>query len=479
MRISFVLLLLAWRLNAQVIATQTPVPGTTSSVNTLNTTVQVQGPYSGSARSDKPFSGALSLREAVERGLEYNLGAVGLNTAVRQSQAQARISRSALLPNLNGSLRENIQQTNLRALGLRISAPIPGFSIPSIAGPYNYFDLRATLTQKLADLTALNNYRSAKEVARANMYNAQDARDLVVLAVGGAYLQVIAAQARVESAKVQLDTSKALYRQTFERRQNGLLAQIDVNRSQVQQQTQQQRLSTLENDFAKQKINLARLTGLPPNESYQLTDDLPFAAPPAISETDAIAQALATRADLKAAAAQLSSASYQRRAARAERLPSLDVAADYGVIGTNPAQSHGTFTVVGTLRVPIWQGGRAEGDIAQADAALDQRRAEVQDIRGRIESDVRGALLDLQAATSQVELSRNNRQLARQTAELTKQRLDAGIADTLEMVQSQEAIATADLDTITSLFAHNLAKLSLARSLGQAAENLDAYLKMQ
>ena len=235
----------------------------------------------------------------------------------------------------------------------------------------------------------------------------------------------------------------------------------------------------MENDFAKQKINLARLTGLPPNESYQLTDDLPFAAPPAISETDAIAQALATRADLKAAAAQLSSASYQRRAARAERLPSLDVAADYGVIGTNPAQSHGTFTVVGTLRVPIWQGGRAEGDIAQADAALDQRRAEVQDIRGRIESDVRGALLDLQAATSQVELSRNNRQLARQTAELTKQRLDAGIADTLEMVQSQEAIATADLDTITSLFAHNLAKLSLARSLGQAAENLDAYLKMQ
>ncbi len=479
MRIYFVLLLLAWRLNAQVIATQTPVPGTTSSVNTLNTTVQVQGPYSGSARSDKPFSGALSLREAVGRGLEYNLGAVGLNTAVRQSQAQARISRSALLPNLNGSLRENVQQTNLRALGLRISVPIPGFSIPSIAGPYNYFDLRATLTQKLADLTALNNYRSAKEVARANMYSAQDARDLVVLAVGGAYLQVIAAQARVESAKVQLDTSKALYRQTFERRQNGLLAQIDVNRSQVQQQTQQQRLSTLENDFAKQKINLARLTGLPPNESYQLTDDLPFAAPPAISETDAIARALATRADLKAATAQLSSASYQRRAARAERLPSLDVAADYGVIGTNPAQSHGTFTVVGTLRVPIWQGGRAEGDIAQAEAALDQRRAELQDIRGRIESDVRGALLDLQAATSQVELSRNNRQLARQTAELTKQRLDAGIADTLEMVQSQEAIATADLDTITSLFAHNLAKLSLARSLGQAAENLDAYLKMQ
>ncbi len=148
-------------------------------------------------------------------------------------------------------------------------------------GPFNYFDLRAHLTQTVADLTALNNYRSSKETLRANEFFGQDAKDLVVLAVGGAYLQVIAAQARVVSTRAQLDAANALFQQTSQQRAAGLVAQIDVNKNQVQVLTQQQRLSTLQNDLAKQKINLARLTGLPPNENFELTDELPFAeAPP-------------------------------------------------------------------------------------------------------------------------------------------------------------------------------------------------------
>ncbi|MGI8746203.1 MAG: TolC family protein [Bryobacteraceae bacterium] len=462
-----------------VTATETPVPGTTSSVNTLNTTVQVQGPYAGSTLSRVPFSGKLSLREAVRRGLEYNLGAVGLNNAVRQARGQQRVARSSLLPNLNGALRESVQQTNLKALGVRIQLPFPGVSIPSIVGPFNYFDLRATLTQTVADMTALNNYRSAREIARANQHTAKDARDLVVLAVGGAYLQAIAARARVASAHAQLETAAALYQQTLDRRKSGLLAQIDVNRSLVQQETQQQRVATLENDFAKQKINLARLTGLPPNDRYELTDEVPFAPAPPITEEDALQRALDSRADLKAALAQVRASERSRSAARAERLPSLALSTDYGAIGTNPAQSHGTFTVAGTLRFPIWQGGRTEGDIEQAEASLDQRRAEVEDMRGRVESDVRDAFLDLQAATNQVEVSRTNQRVARETLDLTRQRYDAGVTDSVEVVQSHEGVASADLDYITSLFAHNLAKLSLARAIGRAEESFPLFLKLQ
>ena len=465
--------------SGSVNATETPVPGTTSSVNTLNTNVQTQGPYAGSITGRQPFSGKLALREAVQRGLDYNLGAVGVTQAVRQARGQQRVARSSLLPNLNGALRETVEQVNLRALGVRINAPVPGFAIPSIVGPFNYFDLRATLTQTVADMTAVNNYRSAQELTRANQRTAEDARDLVVLAVGGAYLQAIAAKARVASARAQLETATALYQQTFQRRQVGLSAQIDVNRSLVQEQTEQQRLATLENDLAKQKINLARLTGLPPNDGYELTDEVPFATAPAVTVDDALKQAFAARPDLKAAEAQVRGAERARAAARAERLPSLDLSADYGAIGTNPSQSHGTFTVVGTLRFPIWQGGRTEGDIEQANAALDQRRAELEDARGRIESDVRNAFLDLQAAANQVAVSRNNQQVARETLQLTRQRFDAGVTDSVEVVQSQEGVASADLDYITSLFAHNLAKLSLARAIGHAAESLSLYLKLQ
>jgi outer membrane protein TolC len=155
------------------------------------------------------------------------------------------------------------------------------------------------------------------------------------------------------------------------------------------------------------------------------------------------------------------------------------VSADYGVIGTNPAQSHGTFTVVGAIRIPIWQGGRTEGNIQQAEAALAERRAELEDIRSRIESDVRNAYLDLEAATNQVTVALKNIEVSKQNLDLTRQRFEAGVSDNVELVQSQESVATAHLDYINSVFAHNLAKLSLARAIGRAAENLSQFLKLQ
>jgi outer membrane protein TolC len=467
--------------SGSVTATQSPVAGTTNSVNTINPSIQAAGPYTGSALSTSkmPFSGKLSLRDAVARGLEYNLGSVGLSIAMRQAHGQTLIARSALMPNDNGSLSETVMQTDLRAEGLRISSPFPGFGIPSIVGPFNYFDLRARLTQTVADMTALNNYRSAKETLHADEFFAQDSKDLVVLAVGGAYLQVIAARARVESAKVQLETASALFSQTAQQRSVGLLAQIDVNKSEVQMLTQKQRLSSLQNDLAKQKINLARLTGLPPNDRYELSDDVPFAAAPVVNEEDAVAQALMQRPDIKAALAQIRASERSMAAARAERLPSLALNADYGVIGENPAQSHGTFSVAGTLRIPIWQGGRTEGDIEQANAALAQRRAELEDLRSRVESEVRNAFLDLQAATSQVEVAIQNRDVTRQTLDLTRQRFDAGITDSVEVSQAQASVAAAELDYINSVFAHNVAKLSLARASGGSAESLPRFLKLQ
>jgi outer membrane protein TolC len=280
-------------------AIEQPVAGTTASINTLNPGVQISGPYSGSARSTAamPFSGKLSLQEALQRGLAYNLGAVGLTQTVRQNSAQVKVARSALLPNINGNLSETVQQSDLAALGLRIGAP--GFRIPTVVGPFNYFALQASLTQTVANLTALNNYRSAQATARASQYSLQDARDLVTLAVGGAYLQTLAAQARVDAAQSQLDTANAVFHQSSEQHREGVLAQLNVDQSQVRTLTQQQQIITLRNDLAKQKINLARLTGLPPNAAYQLTDNFPFSPAPVRTEDAAVALAEQQRADLK------------------------------------------------------------------------------------------------------------------------------------------------------------------------------------
>src|SRR5262249_41032010 len=155
------------------------------------------------------------------------------------------------------------------------------------------------------------------------------------------------------------------------------------------------------------------------------------------------------------------------------------VNADYGVIGTNPAQSHGTFSVTGTLRVPLWEGGRAGGSREQATAALNQRQAELEDLKLEVEGQIRKAYLDLEAAASQAEVSQKNVLVAKETLDLTKQRVDAGVANSVELVQSQEALSNAELDYINSVFAHNVAKISVARYVGRAAEDFPKFLSLK
>jgi outer membrane protein TolC len=462
-----------------VVATETPVPGATTGINTLSTTVQVQGAIAGSRSARRqPLSGPLTLKDAVQRALQYNLGAVDLGQAVRQSRGQRTVSRAALLPSLVADVTGTREQVNLAALGVQFSSPIPGFTFPTVVGPFNQFDFRARVSQSIVDLTAWNNYRSASEAVRATELSLQDVRDVIVLAVGGSYLQTAAARARVDSGRAQLQTAAALYDQNAQRRAVGVVAQVDVDRSQVQRLAQELRVISLQNDFAKQKINLARMIGLPPTDQYDLAEAVPFSPAPALTLDDALRQASERRADMKAADAQVRAAERAARAARLERLPSLAVNADYGAIGNTPSDARRTFSVVGTLRVPVWQGGRTAGHIEQAEAALEQRRAELDDLGAQVESDVRKAYLDVDAAARQVDVAGRNVAIAQETLNLARQRFDAGVSDNVEVIQAQEALASADMDLINSVFAHNVAKLNLARSMGEAEERIAEFVKL-
>jgi outer membrane protein TolC len=384
------------------------------------------------------------------------------------------------MPNVGADVTGIRQEVNLAALGLGTGFPsiLPGFTFPTVVGPFNQIDIRARVSQSVYDRTAWNNYRAASEALRASQLMTEDAHNLVVLGVAGMYLQVVTARARVAAGRAQLDTANVLLRQTQDRRVVGLVAQVDVGRSQVQALTAQQRLTTLQVDFAKQKINLARMIGLPPTDQYEVGDDVPFAPAPGLVLDDALKQAQETRADLKAAEAQLHAAERAEAAARGERLPSVSLNADYGTIGNTLPEAKRTFTITGRLHVPIWQGGSVEAAIQQAAAAVRQRRNELEDLASDIESDVRKAYLEMEAAANQVDVATQNQQVARETLDLTRQRFDAGITDNVEVVQAQEAAAVAALDYINSVFAHNLAKLGLSRAVGVASERLPDFLKL-
>ena len=440
------------------------------------------GPFQGSASAGPPSAQplSLSLDEALKKGLRYNLGAIDAAQGSERARGEGIVARSVLYPNLSGGLRENVQQIDLASFGFKFQFPPSlGIHFPNIVGPFNFIDLRAYLTQKVADLQAIRTYQSSRESQRAAELSAVDAREIVVYVVTSAYLQTLAEAARVDSAKVQVDSAQAIYQQASDRFSAGLSAKIDMTRSQVELETQQQRLTAEQAEFAKEKIGLARLIGFSPAQEYSLSDKMPYAPLDNITLDQALALASQNRSDLKAAEAQLHSAEFARKAAFAEHLPTLSIVADYGVIGINPANSHGTFDVSGQLNFPIWAGGHTHGDIVEAGANLTQRRAEYENIRSRVEADVRNAYLDLNAAAELVRVAQSRRDLARDELTQSSDRFASGVADTVEVTQAQEVAASAESDYISDLNAHNLAKASVARAIGQAEKIMRDLLRSQ
>lgn len=464
---------------ATVQQSSTAPPG--SSVNTTNTQIQVPGSYNGSVPGKDAPSGSitLTLDEAVERGLRTNLGLIGADAASMQVRAQRMQARSALLPNVNGSLAENAAKVNLAAEGFSSSefgTAIP-FQFPSVVGPFHYYDLHGSLQQSLLDLTAIHNLRSAGQAASAAGLDARQAREEVVLSVAGVYLQLLATIAEVEQQQVEVLYAEASYKQAQAQADAGNKAPIEANRSLVELQTERQRLRSQRGDLEKQKNQLARIIGLPLGLEIQLAERLDPLSPESPSLEEAVRQAWAQRQDLKAAEAQFRAAQEARKAAGAEHLPSASVSGQYGLQGTNPNHGSGVFQASASVSIPIFQGGRIHADTVQADAVVAQRGAELSDERGAVELDVRDALIDLGVANDQVGTAQSNQKLALQNLEQSQDRFAVGVADSVEVVNSQESLAAADHDYVSSLFSQYLAKIRLARAMGEAERDLPDLFK--
>ena len=445
-----------------------------NTVNVIDTTVTPMPPYDGSVPAPKPTDGVLSLTlaDALARGLRENLGAISQSAAVQQAQGQRQVAKSELMPQLNTAVAEEFERLNLRTLGVEIS------SFPESV-KFNYFDARAVrLNQSVFDLVRIRNLHSASELVVANIHAARNARDLVVLAVGGSYLQLIATQARIEATAAQVAASQTIYKQAADRLEAGLATRVDVTRSQVQLQTEQQRLRSLHADLDTQKLRLARIIGLALGQQFNTADQYVYAPVTTFTLDSALPKAFEARSDLKAAGSGVKAAEEAAKAAHAERYPNLSVTADFGAAGVTPShEATGVYTVAGTLTIPLYEGGRIHGDEQQAAAAVKQRKAEFEDIRGQIDQDVRQAFIDLGSAADQVDVAKSNVGLAHETLTQSQDRFTAGVADSVEVVQAEQAVVQADDDYITAVYEHNLAKVSLARAMGDAEQTLPQLLR--
>lgn len=457
------------------VSAQTTGRSAVSALSSVGAADSTQNPYFGSNPAGEAVAGKidLSLSEALDRGLKQNLGLLLTTQASEQSRAARLRSLSELLPTVNAHIARTEEQLNLLALGVPRSFFPPGAS--TIAGPFGLFDARASYSQNIS-LRAVQALRASTESYRASQSSLRDARDLVVLFVGGGYIQALAAQSRIDAIRAQLKTAEDLYRQAVDMKAAGTVPAIDVLRAQVEMQVQQQRLVAAQNDFDKAKLQLARAIGMPQGQEYTLTTEAPYQPAPPLSLEQALERAYKNRADYQSVLAQQRAAELTRRAAGAERLPSIQLAADYGALGLKTTQSHGTFSATAGVQIPIFDGGRIRSDKQVADALVHQRQDQTADAKARVEYDVRSAFLDLVSAGQQVEVARSSVGLANEQVLQAQDRFGAGVTNNIEVIQAQESLALANENYIGSLLAHNLAKLSLARALGAAETAVKNFL---
>jgi outer membrane protein TolC len=412
---------------------------------------------------------ALSLDDAIQRGLKTNLGIILNGTQTDTARAERLSQLQSLLPSIDATGKENVNQVDLPAEGLRF----PGF--PKIIGPFSYTDVRASLSWSLVDVSSLRNYLAARHNFAAAQLTAEDARDMVVLTVGNAYLLVLADQTAVSSAQAQVDTSKVSLDQAVANHQAGTAPQLDELRARVDYQTQEQQLIASQNALEKDKLALARTIGLPLAQQFTLSDSAPYAVYDQFDINALISQARANRKDLAALVEQEKAAQEQRKAATAERFPTLKADADYGDIGTTLSNSHGTVDATGTVSVPVFKEFGLRGDAQQAQAQLDTTKAQLSDRNAQVEADVRDALLDIQSAQKEVEVARSSVALANEALSEAQERYKNGVSDNLAVSQAQQSVAQANDQYVASLYRHNVAKLSLARALG-AGEKYQSYM---
>ena len=460
--------------NPIALAEVTGTPRTAVQAGQNNYQTMSQNPYLGGTRAGKVSATpvALSLEDAVNRGLKQNLGSVLATDTITDARGQTWQALSELLPNVVTDTGFGVHQIALKAqIGLSIHG------VPPIVGPFGYFDSRAYLTQSVFDWGSIERVRSSKAQLKSAEFGSKDARELVVLVIVSNYLLAIADQSEVESAISQRDAAKALFQQASDQKTAGLASAVDVLRSQVQLQSREQKLIVARNNLAKQKLVLARAIGLPLAQQFELTTHVPYQELTPSGLDEAIQSAYMARADFQAQVNRVRSAELARKAASAERYPSLGAETDYGLSGVNPGSSHGTVDAAATLRIPIFQGGRVHGDVLRADASLTEERQRLEDLRARINQEIRDVYLDLEAAAQEVSVEKSAVALATQTLEQSRDRFSSGVTDNIEVIQAQDALAIASDAYIASLYSYNSAKISLARATGVAESRYSEFLR--
>ena len=414
----------------------------------------------------------LSLKRAVEIALapDGNTRVALAQEFIEQARTQQAQARATLLPNLDGSVQEHRQVNNLQAFGFNFKLPIPGFSIPSIVGPFNIFDARASAQQTVFNLADLRRYKASKVSAAATASDAVTTRNSVSDEVARDYLACLRAEADRTTARANVDLSEALLALAQRQKNAGTGTGIEVTRAEVQLANDRQSLIRAENDRNRATLTLLKAMGLRLDAPVEFTNKLEYKQIDTAADDALVEQARKARPEMKTQQQREDAARMSLGAVKDERLPSVGAAADYGTIGPDIATAHPTYTLGVSLKVPIFDGGRREARIGESASQYRQEQLRTRDLNQQIDLQVRTAVDSLHSAAAEVQSATEGQTLAESELAQARRRYEAGVATSVEVTDAQTRLQRARDNLVKALYDHSMARLDLATATGTIGE---------
>lgn len=424
------------------------------------------------ATAQTPEPKALSLGEAVRLAASQNAGVEAARYRASQADARVRQRRADLLPSLSAAAIQSQRTQNTATFGFDFKSPTgESFFDPEgqVLGPIPTLDLRARLSQNILDLGATERVRAAAAAADAGDAEAVAAAEQAAGNAAAAYLRALRASAQLSARQADSVLAAELLDIANDQLRAGVGIALDVTRARSQAAQVRAQLIGARADRDRAIVDLARVLSLPTNTPIVLTDSLgALNTDVAVSEAEAVSQAVNARPELKSIESQLTSITRAENAIRRERFPTVSAFADNGPIARNGRAYINTYTWGIQLSLPIFDGFRREARVEEQEALRREYDVRRKDLEHQVTLDVRAAELDLNAAREQLGAARERLALADQELSQARDRFRAGVAGNADVVTASLGLNAARTLVVDAQAGFQFARIALARAQGQA-----------
>lgn len=419
------------------------------------------------AQASEPYR--LTLREAIEKGLQANLSVLLADSQVQEAEGTSTRRFSQLLPRVRTRSYANLQTVNLAALGINF----PG--VPTLIGPFSNYDFRVSADQNVVDLQSYRAWKASQHQVQSDKLDYQDARDLIIRSIASLYLNGQAAQARIEAAQTRVAASEALFKLARDKYDAGTATGVDVLRAQVQLANDKQALLVAQNQYKQSLLALARNIGINPGTPLELAEPLEYQPVRRAQAESLVPSALLSRPDYLSLASQREGLVEQQRANRARYYPKVSIIGNYGGLGRSFGSIEPTGLIQGQVDFTIFDRDRT-GEAQELASRVHRVDDQILDLRRGIDEEIREALLNLDSAADQVSVAQEGRDLVQRELELTQARFQSGVTNNVEVVTAQDELARAQENYIVAVASYTDAKFALARASGGTEKNIGQYL---